>query len=99
MAASNPKASNRKTWRGRNLLGEILTQVREEINKSDSPQVIGMDTAGGCSKDVTTTDKQCSVKKTLPDTTENEIPELPPPTIKKATEIDGKPHPNPATST
>ena len=27
----NPKALNRKTWRGSNWLGEILTDLREEI--------------------------------------------------------------------
>ena len=33
LGASNPKARNRWQWRGRNLLGEILTEVREELRK------------------------------------------------------------------
>ena len=31
LGASNPKARNRSQWRGRNLLGEILTEVRAEL--------------------------------------------------------------------
>ena len=31
LGANNPKALDRKHWRGKNLLGEILTQVREKI--------------------------------------------------------------------
>ena len=33
LEASNPKAHNRATWRGANLLGKILTEVREELMK------------------------------------------------------------------
>lgn len=31
LSAKNPKALNRKTWRGKNLLGEILTKLRNEL--------------------------------------------------------------------
>lgn len=31
LGEKNPKALNRKTWRGSNWLGEILTELREEI--------------------------------------------------------------------
>ena len=31
LGAKNPKARNRQEWRGKNWLGEILTQVREEL--------------------------------------------------------------------
>ena len=36
MGASNPKAKNRNSWRGSNLLGEILTEVREELSSTTS---------------------------------------------------------------
>lgn len=35
MGASNPKARDRKQWRGRNLLGQILTDVREELREGE----------------------------------------------------------------
>ena len=31
LSATNPKAANRSSWRGANLLGQILTSVREEL--------------------------------------------------------------------
>ena len=31
LAASNPLAQDPKTWRGQNLLGKILTQLRDEL--------------------------------------------------------------------
>lgn len=31
LSANNPKALDRKTWRGKNLLGETLTKLREEL--------------------------------------------------------------------
>lgn len=31
LGAKNPKATDRKQWRGKNWLGEILTQVRDEL--------------------------------------------------------------------
>lgn len=31
-SVSDPLARNRSTWRGRNILGELLTELREEIN-------------------------------------------------------------------
>lgn len=31
LSATNPKAQNRSTWRGKNLLGELLTKLREEL--------------------------------------------------------------------
>lgn len=31
LSAKNPKALDRKTWRGKNLLGELLTKLREEL--------------------------------------------------------------------
>ena len=34
LGAKNPKARDRKEWRGKNWLGEILTQVREELMTS-----------------------------------------------------------------
>ncbi len=33
MKATNPKAIHREQWRGKNLLGEILTQVRKDMEK------------------------------------------------------------------
>jgi ribA/ribD-fused uncharacterized protein len=33
MGADNPKAQDRKTWRGKNQLGEILTKLREDLLK------------------------------------------------------------------
>lgn len=36
LAASNPKALDRKMWRGTNWLGQALTEVREEIVKDES---------------------------------------------------------------
>lgn len=34
LSANNPKALDRKTWRGKNLLGEILTKLRNELKDS-----------------------------------------------------------------
>jgi ribA/ribD-fused uncharacterized protein len=31
LSADNPKALNRETWQGENLLGEILTELRDEL--------------------------------------------------------------------
>jgi ribA/ribD-fused uncharacterized protein len=31
MGADNPKAQDRKTWRGKNQLGEILTKLRDDL--------------------------------------------------------------------
>ena len=31
LGAKNPKARNRQEWRGKNWLGQILTEVREEL--------------------------------------------------------------------
>lgn len=36
LRASNPKASRRDQWRGTNWLGEILTQVRTEMESEAS---------------------------------------------------------------
>jgi ribA/ribD-fused uncharacterized protein len=33
LPADNPKAQDRKTWRGKNQLGEILTKLREDLLK------------------------------------------------------------------
>ena len=35
LSQDDPRASDRSKWRGTNWLGEILTEVREEILKSD----------------------------------------------------------------
>lgn len=35
LAANNPLAWNRKTWKGANLLGFILTSVRDELISED----------------------------------------------------------------
>ena len=35
LSKDDPRASDRNKWRGTNWLGEILTEVREEILKSD----------------------------------------------------------------
>ncbi|KAK7468172.1 hypothetical protein BaRGS_00036585 [Batillaria attramentaria] len=35
LGASNPKARDRKQWRGKNLLGQILTEVRDELMKEE----------------------------------------------------------------
>lgn len=40
LSAKNPKALNRSTWRGKNLLGELLTKLRDELkdeNEADNP--------------------------------------------------------------
>ncbi len=34
LSAKNPKALNRSTWRGKNLLGELLTKLRDELKSS-----------------------------------------------------------------
>jgi ribA/ribD-fused uncharacterized protein len=34
LAESDPRAHNRKTWQGKNWLGEVLTRVREELRAS-----------------------------------------------------------------
>lgn len=31
LSANNPKSLNRSTWRGKNVLGELLTKLREEL--------------------------------------------------------------------
>lgn len=33
MGAKNPLALDRKNWRGKNLLGKVITEVREKIMK------------------------------------------------------------------
>lgn len=33
LGASNPMAQDRKHWQGRNLLGQILTEVREQLRE------------------------------------------------------------------
>lgn len=35
LSAKNPKAFNKATWRGKNWLGYALTEVRDELEKSD----------------------------------------------------------------
>ena len=40
MGAKNPKATERGQWRGRNLLGDALMQVREEISKADAEKSV-----------------------------------------------------------
>ena len=35
LGAKNPKARDRKQWRGKNKLGQILTEVREELMSSE----------------------------------------------------------------
>eukprot|EP00057_Strongylocentrotus_purpuratus_P033929 XP_793312.1 PREDICTED: riboflavin biosynthesis protein PYRR, chloroplastic [Strongylocentrotus purpuratus] len=35
MGKDNPHAKNKSKWRGQNLLGYILTEVREELEKED----------------------------------------------------------------
>lgn len=32
LSETNPKAQKRETWRGENLLGQILTEVRDEMS-------------------------------------------------------------------
>lgn len=36
LSQNDPRASDRSKWRGTNWLGEILTEVREELLKSES---------------------------------------------------------------
>ena len=36
LTEKNPHAQDRNQWRGRNLLGKILTEVREENNNGHS---------------------------------------------------------------
>lgn len=38
LSASDPRAKNRETWRGQNLLGDILTRVRNDIIKEEAIQ-------------------------------------------------------------
>jgi len=33
LAATDPKAQDPATWRGQNLLGKILTQLRDELDR------------------------------------------------------------------
>ncbi|OXA46823.1 uncharacterized protein LOC110855922 [Folsomia candida] len=33
LSANNPRASDRNKWRGRNVLGQILTDLRDELDK------------------------------------------------------------------
>lgn len=33
LSAKNPKAASRSTWRGKNWLGEVLTQLREDLKQ------------------------------------------------------------------
>lgn len=35
LSEKNPKAQNRSTWRGKNLLGELLTKLREELKSNE----------------------------------------------------------------
>ena len=41
LGAFNPKARNRSQWRGRNLLGQILTEVREELRQDEEEAICG----------------------------------------------------------
>ena len=43
LGAKNPKAMNRQQWRGKNWLGEILTQVRQEIMAASKKDASGQD--------------------------------------------------------
>ena len=43
LGAKNPKAMNRQQWRGKNWLGEILTQVREEIMEASKRETTNRD--------------------------------------------------------
>lgn len=36
LVASDPRALDRKTWNGQNLLGEVLTELREELAKRNA---------------------------------------------------------------
>ena len=36
LAASDPRAQDPKTWRGQNLLGKLLTQLRDELLAADA---------------------------------------------------------------
>lgn len=36
LSADNPKALSRSTWRGKNLLGELLTRLRNELSENKS---------------------------------------------------------------
>ena len=38
LSASNPRAKTKATWRGKNELGQILTQVREDLMKQESDE-------------------------------------------------------------
>ena len=37
LAASDPRAQDRATWRGQNLLGKILTELRDELDPAVHP--------------------------------------------------------------
>ncbi|KAL8583798.1 hypothetical protein ACOMHN_036433 [Nucella lapillus] len=47
LGASNPKARDRSCWRGRNLLGQILTEVREELREEEEEEEEGKRGGGG----------------------------------------------------
>ena len=38
LSANNPKAKTKATWRGKNQLGHILTQVRDELMKRETSE-------------------------------------------------------------
>ena len=40
LGASNPKATDKRLWRGSNWLGEILTQVREELKDTGAGEEV-----------------------------------------------------------
>lgn len=40
LRASDPRASVRTQWRGKNLLGAALTQVRQELRQAGHPEQV-----------------------------------------------------------
>lgn len=57
LSKDDPKAWNKKTWRGRNLLGEALTKVRNDLMKKEE-QEMGRNGEKGPVKETSNEEKQ-----------------------------------------
>ena len=76
LAANDYKARNRKSWRGKNLLGQALTEVRDElIQEEKSGKYDKRDTASQNISETGTdnNDTQGSTDDRLKDETENTV--------------------------
>ena len=48
LGMDNPKALSRDTWRGKNWLGQVLTEVRDEIQLMTSQDDASTSATGAC---------------------------------------------------